>query len=98
MLKRDVVEMASSPWASLIVLVKKKDGLCRFCVDYQQLNTLIRKDAHPLLRIDYTLDALAGAQWSSTLDQQAAIGRWRWRNRTRRRRPSSPLMACTSSK
>ncbi|KRX48538.1 Transposon Ty3-I Gag-Pol polyprotein [Trichinella murrelli] len=68
MLRRDVVEPSSSPWASPIVLVKKKDGSCRFCVNYRQLNNLTRKDAHPLLRIDDTLDALAGAQWFSTLD------------------------------
>ncbi|KRX30044.1 Transposon Ty3-I Gag-Pol polyprotein, partial [Trichinella sp. T6] len=59
MLRRDVVEPSSSPWASIIVFLKKKDGSCRFCVDYQQLNNLTRKDAHPLLRIDDTLDALA---------------------------------------
>ncbi|KRX77679.1 Transposon Ty3-I Gag-Pol polyprotein, partial [Trichinella patagoniensis] len=74
MLRRDVVEPSSSPWASPIVLVKKKDGSCRFCVNYRQLNNLTRKDAYPLPRIDDTLDALAGAQWFSTLD--LASGYW----------------------
>ncbi|KRY42282.1 Retrovirus-related Pol polyprotein from transposon 17.6 [Trichinella spiralis] len=74
MLRRDVVEPSSCPWASPIVLVRKKDGSCRFCVDYRQLNNLTWKDAHPLLRIDDTLDALAGAQWFSTLD--LASGSW----------------------
>ncbi|KRZ48049.1 Transposon Ty3-G Gag-Pol polyprotein [Trichinella nativa] len=74
MLRQDVVEPSSSPWASPIVLVRKKDGSCRFCVDYRQLNNLTRKDAHPLPRIDDTLDALAGAQWFSTLD--LASGYW----------------------
>ncbi|KRY04270.1 Transposon Ty3-I Gag-Pol polyprotein, partial [Trichinella patagoniensis] len=73
-LRQDVVEPSSSPWASPIVLVRKKDGSCRFCVDYRQLNNLTRKDAHPLPRIDDTLDALAGAQWFSTLD--LASGYW----------------------
>ncbi|KRZ48919.1 Transposon Ty3-I Gag-Pol polyprotein [Trichinella nativa] len=68
MLRRDVVE----PWESPIV--KKKDGSCRFCVDYRQLNNLTRKDAHPLPRIDDTLDALVGAQWFSTLG--LASGYW----------------------
>ncbi|KRY38258.1 Retrovirus-related Pol polyprotein from transposon 17.6 [Trichinella spiralis] len=72
MLRRDVVEPSSSPWASPIV--KKKDGSCRFCVDYRQLNNFTRKDAHPLPRIDDTLDALVGAQWFSTLSR--AIGYW----------------------
>ncbi|XP_003369578.1 reverse transcriptase family protein [Trichinella spiralis] len=54
--------------ASPIVLVKMKDGSCQFCVDYGQLYNLTRKDAHPVLKIDDTLDALVGAQWFSTLD------------------------------
>ncbi|XP_003378497.1 conserved hypothetical protein [Trichinella spiralis] len=67
MLRRDVVELSSSPCASLIVLVKKEDGSCRFCVDYRLLNNVTRKDAHPLPRIDDTLHALAFTQWFSTL-------------------------------
>ena len=51
-----------------IVLVQKKDGSIRFCVDYCELNSVTRKDAYPLPRIDDTLDTLAGAKWISTLD------------------------------
>ena len=68
MLKNDVVEPSTSPWASPIVLVQKKDGSTRFCVDYQRVNSVTRKDAYPLPRIDATLDTLAGIQWFSTLD------------------------------
>ncbi|KAK3106230.1 hypothetical protein FSP39_015710 [Pinctada imbricata] len=68
MLKRDVIEPSTSPWASAIVLARKKDGTTRFCVDYRKLNDSTIKDAFPLPRIDETLDHLAGACWFSTLD------------------------------
>ena len=68
MLKRDVIEPSSSPWASGIVLAKKKDGTTRFCIDYRKLNDATIKDAYPLPRIDETLDHLAGSCMFSTLD------------------------------
>ncbi|KRY44288.1 Transposon Ty3-I Gag-Pol polyprotein [Trichinella britovi] len=48
MIYPDVIEPSCSPWASPIVLVNKKDGSCRFCVDYRQLNNVTQKDAHRL--------------------------------------------------
>ena len=68
MLKKDVIQESSSPWASPIVLVTKSDGSTRFCVDYRRLNSLTRKDAYPLPRIDDTLEALSGSKWFTTLD------------------------------
>ena len=52
MLERGVVEPSTSPWASSIVLVRKKDGSTRFCIDYRKLNDVTRKDAYPLPRIE----------------------------------------------
>ena len=68
MLKHGVVEPSNGPWSSPIVLVKKKDGTTRFCVDFRKVNDLTKKDAHPLPRIDDTLDTLGGAEWFTTLD------------------------------
>jgi hypothetical protein len=50
------------------MLVPKKDGSVRFYIDYQKVNTITRRDAYPLPRIDDTLDTLAGSKWFSTLD------------------------------
>ena len=57
-----------SDYANSIVLLKKKNGPTRICVDYKQLNKKIVKDRYPLPLIEDELDSLQGAKIFSTLD------------------------------
>jgi len=74
MRKQGVIEESQSPWMSPAVLVKKKDGSIRFCVDYRKLNSKTVKDSFPLPRIDGILDQLSGNTWFSTTDLKS--GYW----------------------
>ena len=63
-----VIRRSFSAWASTVVLVRKKDGGFRFCIDLHKLNNRTKKDGYSLPRIEDTLDCLHGAVWFSTVD------------------------------
>ena len=74
MLDIGAIHKSHSPWASAVVLVWKKDGGLRFCIDLRKLNERTIKDAYSLPQFDETLDSPQGSQWFSSLDLKA--GYW----------------------
>ncbi|CAM4620318.1 unnamed protein product [Lepidochelys kempii] len=68
MLALGVIQPSASPWASLVVLVPKRDGSIQFCVDYWKLNAITVSDAYPMSRPDELLDKLGGARYLTTMD------------------------------
>ena len=74
MVEVGAIRRSFSQWASVVVLVRKKDGGLRLCIDLRKLNNRTVKDGYALPRIDDTLDCLHGAKWFSTLDLKS--GYW----------------------
>ncbi|KAK6028431.1 zinc knuckle, partial [Ostertagia ostertagi] len=77
LVNRGIVEQSCSEWASPVVLVKKKDGSLRICIDYRELNKITRQDSYPLPKIDTVLQCLSGKKVFSTMD--LASGYWQIR-------------------
>jgi hypothetical protein len=67
-LDQKLIRESQSPWAAPVVLVKKKDGGTRFCVDWRLLNSRTKKDAMPLPIVHDTLSRLSGSKFFTTLD------------------------------
>ena len=62
------IEPSTSPFSSPTILVKKKDGTMRLCIDDRKLNSFTKKDAHPLPRIEDIFETLSGSKFFTTLD------------------------------
>ena len=68
LLDADIIRPSKSPYASAIVLVRKKSGKLRLCVDYRKLNLRTVRDAYPIPRILDIFSALHGSKWFTTMD------------------------------
>jgi len=68
LMEKQFIRPNTSPWGAPVLLVKKKDGSSRLCVDYRQLNKMIIKNKYPLSRIDDLMDQLHGSSVFSKID------------------------------
>ena len=73
MLEKGIIQESVSPWSSPVVLVKKKDGSFRFCVDFRKVNKVTKVDSFPMPLVADALDSLAGASVFSVLDLKSGF-------------------------
>ena len=72
MLDGGAIRPSQSPWCNTVVLVRKKDGTLRFCIDFRHLNART-KDSHPIPRGPETMESLVGARYFSTMDLKSGF-------------------------
>ena len=72
MIENGICRESKSPWASIVVLVRKRDGSMRFAIDYRGLNDVTKKDAYSLPNPQHILDKLYGARFFTSLDVASA--------------------------
>ena len=73
MLDGGAIQPSQSPWCNAMVLVRKKDGLLQFCIDFCRLNARTKKDAYPLPRMQETMESMVSARHFSCMDLKSGF-------------------------
>ena len=73
MLDGGAIRPSQSSWCNTVVLVQKKDGTLRFCIDFRRLNTHTKKDSYPIPKCLETMESLVGARYFSTMDLKSGF-------------------------
>ena len=73
MLDGGAIQPSQSPWCNAVVLVRKKDGGLRFCIDFCRLNSRTKKDAYPLPCMQETMESMVGARFFSTMNLKSGF-------------------------
>ena len=73
MLDSSAIQPSQSPWCNAVVLVRKKDGSLRFCIDFRRLNPQTKKDAYPLPRMQETMESMVGTRHFSCMDLKSGF-------------------------
>ena len=73
MLDGGTMHPSQSPWCNAVVLVRKKDGGLRFCIDFHRLNSWTKKDVYPLPQIQETMESMVGTRFFSTMDLKSGF-------------------------
>ena len=88
LLDKCFIRPSISPWGALVLIVRKKDGSLRMCIDYRQLNKVIIKNKYPIPRIDDLFDQLQGASHFSKIDLRSGYHQLRVRDSDIPKQPS----------
>ena len=94
--KQGAIQSSSSPWASPVVLVEKKNGDVRFCVDYRKVNQVAKFDAYPMPRVEDVLEVVGTAKYISTLYLARGYRQVPMAEESKEKRSSQLHLACTS--
>ena len=73
MLDGGAIQPSQSPWCNAIVLLQKKDGTLRFCIDFRRLNAHTKKDSYLIPKCPETMESLVGARYFSTMDLKSGF-------------------------